>query len=316
MANRRINKKNVFFIILAILILIGVVFLAVKLIFFTDYSSKTNTDPSKKEDTQEKESDKTITKSTNLIDYQVYKDDNNGIGFDFVIARFKFENPDSINYSLGDFVTSEGIKLNDVSKYTKTLEEKEYFLSSQDVVSEIKSSTSPYTCNIFIPITTDTNKLTVAFDNQNFDIDLTTNINSVNSLKYTSGSDIKTDDYDFHITNAYLSDSMRLNGEDYTPSAVQMYTYELKINSITDGLKVEDAEFIPKNSSVTNKALGSEYDSMKCDNIINRELKKDTKACLFFEVVSPDEETKVTYEGTLRLKLSNGKWISMTSEFK
>jgi len=316
MASRKLNKKNVFFIILAILVLIGIVFLAVKLIFFTDYSSKTDTDPSKKDETKEKESEEVITKSTNLIDYQVYKDDNNELGFDFVIARFKFENPDGINYSLSDFVTSEGIKLNDVSEYTKKLEEKEYFLSSQDVVSEIKSTSNPYTCNIFIPIKSETNKITVTFDNQNFDIDLTLNNNSVNSLKYTSGSDIKTDDYDFHITNAYLSDTMKLNGEDYTPSAVQIYTYELKINEITDGLKVEDAEFIPKNSSVTNKALNADYSSMKCENIINKDLKKDTKACLFFEVVSPDEETKVTYEGTLRLKLSNGKWISMTSELK
>jgi len=313
MANRKVNKRNVIFIVLAILILLAIVFLAVKLLFFTDYSSNTDT---KKEETKETESKETITKSTNLIDYQVYKDENNEIGFDFVVARFKFEDPNTINYSLGDFVTSEGIKLNDVSKYTKKLEENEYFLSSQDVVSEIKSSTSPYTCNIFIPITTDTNKLTVTFDNQNFDIDLTSNINSVNSLKYTSGSDIVTDDYDFHITDAYLSDTLKLNGEDYTPSAIQIYTYRLEINSIADGLKIVDAEFIPKNSSYTNKALGSEYSSMKCENAINKDLKKDSKACLFFEVVSPDEETKVTYEGTLRLKLSNGKWISMTSEFK
>jgi len=314
MATRRINKKNLFFVIFIVIILIAVICFAVKLIFFTDYTVKTVTqvkkDGTKVTDTVSQ------TKETNLIDYQVFKDENNELGFDFVVARFKFSDVDKINHSLSEFETSEGIKLDKVSEYTKKLEDKEYYLSSLDVVKEIKSDTSPYTCNIFIPVTEATDTLTITFDNKNYDIDLTNNNYSINSLKYTSGSDIKTTDYDFHITNAYLSDSLKLNGEDYSPSAVQFYTYELKINDIADGLKIEDAEFIPKNSSVTNKAKDENYSSMKCENIINKELKKDSKACLFFEVVSPDEETKVTYEGTLRLKLSNGNWISMTSEFK
>lgn len=257
-----------------------------------------------------------------VLDYLVYDDAKEKVGFDFVIARLRFTSKESnaISYDLKNLYTSERLQLDNGRYYADKLAEQSYYLSSLNVVYEIKDLASKDDCHIVIPYAS-SDKLSISDDvGIIYEFDLAENKHSIEELKYTSGSDIAIGgSFEAYLSDAYITGPqyMQMNGKDMDyPSTVQIYTFKLHINSVDEaGVYIAKAEFISDSlEEGVYYALDDSFSSIKSSNIINKPLNKDDEAALFFEIINVDG-SKPDFKGTLRLMMSNqNDWIEISTK--
>ncbi len=250
-----------------------------------------------------------------ILKYSVYEDKNSELGFNFVVAETKFMNDDGVSYDLGNLVTSENISLDSYYDYEKKFNVLSYDFASLGTVSTISSSEKEYTCKLFIPYTDTKDLLTVTdkISNSSLKIDLTKDKGDIDTLKKKdNSSEINSNDYNISVSNCYISDMMNHNGESYDASMLAFYTFELKVNSISDDVKITDAVFKQTSTGESYDALDDSYSSVKIDNIINKSLNVGDVYALFFEVYS-DPDEKPTYEGTITLYFSDNTSVEISA---
>ena len=266
--------------------------------------------------------DKVESFEIDLVDYEVYKLDD--IDFNFVLARFRIKDVNSIKYSLSSLYTSEKtVKLSDYQKYISELEMHEYYIGAQNVNFDITSNENSDIFKIFIPINDkNRNSLEVydAISKAEFKFDLTKNVKNGNDLQYHTGQDelITTEEYEIVVNNAYIGNSFYQNNEEYTyPSTIQIYVFVLDVKTLTNkDLVLEDAIFIPNGSDEEYHALDASITSSKINNLISRNIREGERGGLFFEMYNPNE-SGIKYNGTLKLKFSNSdNWLSIKTELQ
>ncbi len=292
-----------------LIVILGGILLCVALIFavkgLVSLFSKDNTQNNGQDTSVPKDVDNKNT-ALELVDYVVYEDSNNDLGFSFVIAEIKFANKDGINYDLNSLTTNEGISLANTYDYSKNFNGK-YNFSGLGTVTTVTSNEKEYTCKLFIPYT-NTNMLLILTDNNtntSLSIDLSKNKADINTIKVDDTSTIITsNDYDISVSNSYISEKMTRDGQSYSASMLSTYTFELKVNSINSGIKITGATFTQTSTGVSESCLDESYASMKIGNILNKELNAGDTYALFFEMPdNPDEEHD--YKGTITVTFSD-----------
>ena len=311
MKKRKVRVDRIIILILTLILVLGILGFGVyKLfgLFFNDYKKENNTP--------------TVVVTTDgvdvsLIDYRVYKDDTNDLGFNFIIAELGFKANEPISFEFKNLQTSEKIYLDDVSKYINKLDMEGYNVTKLELSnSGVSSSDNQTTAKVLIPFNTDADNLSVynALNASKLEFDLTKNNYLVTSLKLSdSNTEIEVGTTKVSITNAYISDFMLHNSEPIElGSYTKIYSFEITVFEAEEGSKITDALFILKGSEDEIKCWGHEYQSIDMENLIDKELKAGTKGGLFFEVNSNEN---VVAEGTLLIKFSNeDKWIEVTNE--
>lgn len=311
MKKRKVRVDRIIILILTLILVLGILGFGVyKLfgLFFNDDKKENNTP--------------TVVVTTDgvnvsLIDYRVYKDDTNDLGFNFIIAELGFKANEPISFEFKNLQTSEKIYLDDVSKYINKLDMEGYNVSKLELSnSGVSSSDNQTTAKVLIPFNTDADNLSVynALNASKLEFDLTKNNYLVTSLKLSdSNTEIEVGTTKVSITNAYISDFMLHNNEPIElGSYTKIYSFEITVFEAEEGSKITDALFILKGSDDEIKCWGHEYQSIDMENLIDKELKAGTKGGLFFEVNSDEN---VVAEGTLLIKFSNeDKWIEVTNE--
>lgn len=248
------------------------------------------------------------TFSINLLDYEVYEDKNEELGFNFVVAELEFKDEKAISYDLANLITDEGYRLNDVASYQKKMNVNSYDYDSLKTSVDIVSDKKDATFKVFVPYVkaSDMVILTDMQSGSSFKIDITKKKADIDTLKHVpSPSEIVTKDVDIEVSDNFISTMMTHDGESYDCSMLSVYTYKLKVRSITDGLKIDSAVFTQSSTGEKWDALDASYSSVKIENIIRKQLKAGDEYALFFEVYSNDED-KPRYEGTITLNFSDG----------
>ncbi len=292
-------------LVLLILIALGLIFILVlgiiKLLKSSDTNINTNTD------IPTNETIVTDDVSIELLSYKTYLDIDDTLGFNFVVAELKFSSNDMVNYDLSNLVTNQGIKLNDILNYQKTINVKEFNYSSLNTTLEVTSNDKEYTCKVFIPYTgSDNITLTDTISGSSFLIDVSKNQDNIDSIKNKNTSnEINTSDYNLTVSSSYISDMMKRNGESYNSSMLCIYTFNIKVVSISDGIKITGATYSKNSDGETYEALDDTYDSIKISNILNKTLNVGDEYALFFEVYSNPDEAQ-DFSGKLTLSFSDG----------
>ena len=249
----------------------------------------------------------------NLNDYEVYVDDTNNLGFGFILADMTFTSDKAISFDLENLQTSEKLRLNDISKYLNALNEKGYRLDKLNYVNTVVSDQKEYTCNIFIPYTTDSYSLRLlnGLDASMIEFDLTHNKKDITSLKFDTAQQIEVGDASVTVSSCSISTMMLHNGEDYqVPSTMNVYTFRIKVEENVSDLKIVDARFVRESNDEVIECLDETYESEKVGNCLNKTLVPGDNGALFFETAiigsSPD------YNGFLMLKFSNSdEWVKI-----
>ncbi|MCI6696395.1 MAG: hypothetical protein SO189_02375 [Erysipelotrichaceae bacterium] len=244
--------------------------------------------------------------SLELVSYDVYKDKDNLLGFNFSVIELKFKNEKGINYDFGNLVTDENIKLSDTSMYSKKFNLQELDFSLLNTVNGVITSDKEYTAKVFVPFTKDKLILTDMVSGKSFTIDVSKNEKDLSSLKYQSTeSNISSSNYNLDISNSYVSDMMTRNGQDYNSSMLCIYTFDIDVKSIGDNIKLTSAVYKKNSDGESYDALDSSYASRKIDNILDKTLKVGDKYALFFEVFT-DPNEKQDFSGTITFNFSDG----------
>ena len=242
-----------------------------------------------------------------------YYDTMNTFGFSFYIATLSITSDKAINVDLSHFTTSEGIKLNEVDQYVKTLEEKQFFLGKENVVYQLISLDNSSLFNVFVPVTKDAN-ISLSCDlDMEFKAEFNAKMNpgSVNDLFYEANdiiSDGKTYQLKvseaFDATGLYFTKNVDGNIREYTvASTVSIFTFQLDVVSLFgDKIEIESATYISDNEDQIFNALGSEIQCEKYVNIIGQMIDDSGKGYLFFEALNSYEH-EVFYSGQLHLKV-------------
>ena len=314
---RKVNPLRLVLIILIGIALCVVAFFGIKLII---NSVKDNS--KQKENTPSQEINPSSNEETTISveDYSVYIDDDEDLGFNFVVAKLKFTTTkDSLYYDLSNLTNSEReIKISEIDGYIDKLESLNYDLSSIALSKEIKSNTNTLEANILIPFINKNGVLNI-YNGEKLSFDLSKNVKNASSLKPINHPDqtvIKTNDYDVSVSAAYLSTMMTHNDQEYDASGINVYTYKIIVNNVSGNVHIEDAIFIKENSTVEYHALNNEYQSLKVDNIINQSLKAGQEGGLFFELYKNNDEA-INYNGVLRIKFSdNENWVEIPTTIK
>ena len=252
-----------------------------------------------------------------LEDYSVYKDDEDELGFSFIIAVMKFDSAGEtgISFDLGNLQTSEKIKLNNVSKYINQLEEKGYKTGRMNIVNVVVSNNSPYTCNIFIPYKTDSDTLRImnGIDASWMEFDLDKNANDLSVLKFDTEQNIEIGNSNVTVSSCYISTMMLHNGEEYQiPSTLSVYTFRIHVNNAEENLIIEDARFVRDNNDEVIECLSEEYESVKVGNCLHKKLVSGDNGALFFETSSGNSDPD--YKGCLMLKFSSSNnWVKIST---
>ena len=84
-----------------------------------------------------------------------------------------------------------------------------------------------------------------------------------------------------------------------------IYTFNIKVVSITDGIKVTSASYTKNSDGENYGALDDTFNSVKINNILNKTLSVGDEYALFFEVYSNPDETQ-DFAGKLTLNFSDG----------
>ncbi len=302
-------------LVLLILIALGLIFILVlgiiKLVKSSDTSINTNTD------TPTNETIVTDGVSIELLSYKTYLDIDDTLGFNFVVGELKFSAKDPISYDLSNLVTNQNIKLSDIVNYKKTIEVKDFNYTSLGTVVDVVSDQNEYTCKVFIPYTgSDNITLTDTLSGKSFMIDVSQNQDNIDSIKNKNTSnEINTADYNLTVSNSYISDMMKRNGESYNSSMLCIYTFNIKVVSIKDGIKITSASYAKNSDGENYEALDDTYDSVKISNILNKSLSVGDEYALFFEVYSSPDEAQ-DFSGKLTLKFSDGSSVTIDTVLK
>ncbi|MDO5440127.1 MAG: hypothetical protein Q4F12_01175 [Erysipelotrichaceae bacterium] len=313
MSRRR--KVNPLRLVLIILIVIALCFIA----FFAMKLGLTKVNEPKKEEPVVND----VIENTNeevkisVEDYTVYTDDDNELGFNFILADLKFvSSKDSINYDLSNLSTAERIVLGDIKEYEEKLLSCGYDLSKLGYASEIiNEQSNEETAKIFIPYVKVKGELCV-YNGEVLKFNLYNNNVKASSLKLSDeiqSTTVDSKDYSLTIFNSYVEDSMYRNGEPAIyPSTVNIYAFIIRANQINDSkVIVEDAKYIPENSSAEIKALEEDYTSPINENIIGKELKTGDEYSLFFAITNPNN-SEATFGGKVLIKFKNNStWLEL-----
>lgn len=313
MAKKKIRVDRLIILILSALLVLGV--LALGIYELVDLLTDKKDNPIVKEDIPVNV--ETVDNvDVSVVDYTVYKDDTDSLGFNFVVAKLKFEAEQPVCFDLGDLQTSEKIYLNDVTKYIQILEENAYRTSELEISKYISSDQNSVEANVFVPYKTSAGNIQVYNSKNpatNINFDLNHNVKYVTSLKFNSESDIVIDNTTVKVSSSFVSTIMQHNGEEYQiPSSVKVFTFKIYVDAVEGDVCIEDAYFIKDGEDEKIECLSSDYESAKVDNIIGKNLKVGENGALFFETYSRD--TEPNYDGVLMLKFSNSnEWIKVST---
>ena len=306
---RRILWDRLIILVLASLLVLGILgYATIKVIGFLSDNKKENTNTVVKDPDPIKTNENT---KVSLKDYQVYVDDTDSLGFNFIIAEVSFESNEPISFDLGNLQTSEKIYLNNVSKYVNELKEKSYDINQLDFVNTVVYDKNNYTCKLFIPYTTDSSSLRVSnsLDAKWMEFDLNKNNNNITSLKFKTDQEIVVGNSSVRVSKSYISNMMTHNGEEYDGSAFNYYTFNIFVENIEENIMITDAQFVRNNGQETLQCLPKEYQSVKINNCIGQKLVKGENGALFFEDTS---KGAVDYDGFLMLMFSNSnEWVKI-----
>lgn len=300
------KKRKIRYDRLVLLILIAIVLIIILVMGIIKLTSKDD-DTSKPTETPINETIVSDGVSIELLSYETYLDVDDTLGFNFVVAELKFSASDPISYDLNNLVTNQSIKLNDIMSYQKTIKLKDFNFDSLKTTVDIASDQNEYTCKVFVPYTGKDNiTLTDTISGKSFMIDVSKNQDNIDSIKNKNTSnEINTVDYNLTVSSSYVSDMMKRNGETYNSSMLCVYTFDIKVASISDGIKITSATYAKNSDGETYDALDDSYDSVKISNVLNKELSVGDEYALFFEVYSNPDETQ-DFSGKLTLNFSDG----------
>ena len=245
--------------------------------------------------------------SIELVSYKTFLDIDDTLGFNFVVAELKFSSNEAISYDLNNLITNQSIKLNDTLNYKKTIEVKDFNYTSLNTTVDIVSDQNEYTCKVFIPYTgSDNITLTDTISGKSFMIDTSKNQDNIDSIQNKNTSnEINTSDYNLTVSSSYISDMMTRNGESYNSSMLCIYTFNIKVVSISDGIKITSASYAKNSDGENYEALDDTYNSVKINNILNKTLNVGDEYALFFQVYSNPDEVQ-DFTGKLTLNFSDG----------
>ena len=298
---RKIRYDRLILLILIALVLIAIIVMGIiKITQSIDSNNKNTIIPT----------DETIESdgiSIELVSYKTYLDIDDTLGFNFVVAELKFSSNEAISYDLNNLITNQSIKLNDILNYKKTIEVKDFNFTSLNTTVDIVSNQNEYTCKVFIPYTgSDNITLTDTISGKSFMIDTSKNQDNIDSIQNKNTSnEINTSDYNLTVSSSYISDMMTRNGESYNSSMLCIYTFNIKVVSITDGIKVTSASYTKNSDGENYGALDDTFNSVKINNILNKTLSVGDEYALFFQVYSNPDEVQ-DFTGKLTLNFSDG----------
>lgn len=251
-------------------------------------------------------------------DYAVYVDENDNLGFDFIIAELELTADSPISFELKNLKkATDNETLDNVSEYINKLDMAGYSLNKLGIsVNGIESKENTTTAKIFIPYSTTSSTLRVFNTNDatKLEFDLTINNFPATTLKL-SGDDtqIEVGTNKVGISKYYISSSMLHNGERYpVASTVKVYTFEINVIEAQESAYIEDAIYIEDGTDKEIHCYGKEYNAIDCENVIEKKLVEGVSGGLFFDVISEDNEM---HEGTLLIKFSNeDNWVEIINE--
>ena len=301
------KKRKVRYDRLLLLILIAIVLVFIIVLGIIKIVRSSDTSINKTTDTPTNETIVADDVSIELLSYKTYLDIDNTLGFNFVVAELKFSSNEAISYDLNNLITNQSIKLNDILNYKKTIEVKDFNFTSLNTTVDIVSDQNEYTCKVFIPYTgSDNITLTDTISGKSFMIDTSKNQDNIDSIQNKNTSnEINTSDYNLTVSSSYISDMMTRNGESYNSSMLCIYTFNIKVVSITNGIKVTSASYTKNSDGENYGALDDTFNSVKINNILNKTLSVGDEYALFFEVYSNPDETQ-DFAGKLTLNFSDG----------
>lgn len=184
MSNRKRKFKFVrlLLVILIICALATCIFFGIKLII-----GKINEAP-KTNEVQKEVSDTNEDVSIKVVDYRVFIDSNEELGFNFVLADLEFTSKNTpIYYDLSNLSTSERINLGSIEAYEAKIQALGIELSRLGYAKDVRGeNTNTITCKVLIPYEKIKGELNV-YNGEVLKFDL--NINNVNieTLKVKSG---------------------------------------------------------------------------------------------------------------------------------
>lgn len=309
---RRVRYDRIVLCVLVSILLIAIIVMGIRYILKDD-TSKNNT------------VDNNTTVVTNsdikieLENYTVYEDKNNDLGFNFVIATLKFTSDNSVSYDLTNLKTSEGVVLSEISDYQKTFASSNYNYNSLGTTLGITSSDKEVSVKVFVPYKSGSViTLTDSVSNASIAIDTTTNKGDIDTFKKADNTqDIVSSDYNITVSNSYIASRMLHNGEAYDSSMLNVYVFEMKVNSISNNVKVTKATFKQSSTGETWDAMDESYSTSKSGseikNILNTSLTTGDSYALFFDVYSNGDETP-DYKGTITFTFSDGTSTTIDTE--
>lgn len=310
MAKKKRKGLGVFRTLIIILLLVLIVLVLV-LIFKNGI--KLEKEPIKeKEQTVEINQNEEVKISCNK--YDVYFDDDDKLGFNFIIAELSFNNDNgNLYYDLSKLHTSEKISLDSVDFYLSKIQSYNFDISSFNLLdTQFTSEGGHLKGNVFIPVLANYNSISV-FNGEEIKFDLTKNKHNINELLYDiQTEDIKTDKYDIIVSNSYLENTFITSdtGEEF-PCPLAL-VFELYVKELTNSnVYIEAAKFIPEGalSGFSLDMIDDHVDSYKIQNVINKKLKTGDKYGLFFQV---SEQTNT--KGKIMIKFSDSdKWIELNA---
>lgn len=256
------------------------------------------------------------TVSISLNNYDVYFDDDDRLGFNFIIANLRFTSSNgSLYYDLSNLITGEKKRLDDNDFYLEKIKACNYDISQFNLLDKEFSSEAGYIDgNVFIYFSKDykNNDLSI-YNGEQIKFDLTSHTHKVMELFFeVETEDIKTEKYDISVKNSYTeSDFITSTGENAAyPLAL---VFELSVNELeTSGVHIEEAKFIPEGAlaGFSIPSIDDYVDSYKIKNIINKNLKVGDTYGLFFQI---GENT--SQKGKILIKFSDSdKWVEVKAE--
>jgi len=323
MAKRsRVRLDRVLMLIFVVLLILSV--LGFGGYFLYQYLSKEDKPNEKKENIDINEPTVEEVKeivNAKLIDYEVYIDDTDKLGFNFVVANVELtSNLETLTFGLENLETSEKLSLANTNKYRNELLNNNYDLSKLDIVVDtIKSLENKCSVNLFIPYEKENSSIKVfnTSDTNKFDIDLTKNQVAITNLKLSGGENVEIDsNTNIFVSGSTISTKMIHNNEEFSyPDSLPIYTFILEVNEIEENTKIVDAKFIKDGDSEEYECMDFEYESVKYSNILNKELKVGSSGALFFQI--PSDDNLISYDGVLLIKLSNREdWVKISTELR
>lgn len=314
---RRKRKLNFFRLILVIVIIAALIacgfFGARYLMNKFANVDKPNNNPSEKTEIETSNNEET---KIEVVDYIVYEDKDNELGFDFILADLKFTCvKDLISYDLNNLTSSEHIKLGSIQEYEDKIASIGIDLDKLNYTKKIKSDiANSITCKILIPvINTNRSELDV-YNGEKLHFDLLTNLSTVETLKpYNENKEtvVSSDNFNLLVYDSYLSDFIYVNGERVRkPDSIHVYTFEIVVQEMNkSGLHVESAIFVPAGTTQTLEA-NDDWDSESVKNIFDKDLKTGDKYALFF---SNQKDELDSFKGKLIIEFSDGERIELST---